>query len=364
MVNFIQAIEFMAMKKFWIDISSPVRSEAENGVYSASYTLQKLVDVGAISDQQFEQFQQETLLGDFYWRAYWRRGDLIIGGGRGRFPQRADAVVVFMHGWDGSGEIWENLPARVASNEHNLLVLVPDVNGFFRTPFKKPDEIGFQHCTPSANMQAIELWLELLGVLGGRRHTPVVFVGHSMSGAALFYFDEKRWRQHHIGRVALAPALLMNDMMRKSFYRALGLGIFAGQKLSLEQLSNSLSPMVINQLISGASKSVQATHEKVFKATAKETLSNTFYAIGRAELPANGKKRQDFMVVLGHEDRLVGLTSMLALLAKLGFGSRQVRAVLGDHYFFSVGQHSRSLHQESREIALEEICKMVKACRR
>jgi len=354
----------MVMKKKWIDISSPVRSEAENSVYSAAFTIKELVKGGVITDQQFKKFQKKTFLRDLYWRAYWRRGDLIAAGGRAQLPQKVDAIVVLMHGWDGSGEIWENIPARVLNNEHNLLVLVPDLNGFLRSPFKDPDQIEFKQCNPSADMRAIELWLELLGILGGRRYTPVVFVGHSMSGAALFYFGEKRWQQHRIGRVALAPALLMNDGLRKSFYRALGIGIFATQKLSLEQLSNSLSPRVINQLISGASKSVQSTHKKVFKATAKETLAYTFYAMGRARLPAHKNKWQDIKVILGHEDRLVGLTSMLALLVELGIGSRQMRVVLGDHYFFSVGQHSRNLHQESREIALEEICKMVKACRR
>ena len=102
----------------------------------------------------------------------------------------------------------------------------------------------------------------------------------------------------------------------------------------------------------------------MFKASAKETLSYSFYAMGRAKLPSRGKKWQDFKVLLGHEDRLVGLSPMLTLLEEMGFSSRQVQAVLGDHYFFSVGQHSRKLHQESREITLEEICKMIKVCRK
>ena len=353
----------MAKKKQWIDISSQVRAEVEPGVYSASYTMRKMVKGGVISAQEFKKFQKKTLLDNLYWRAYWRRWDVIAAGGRTHLPRKVGAVVVFMHGWDGSGEIWENLPARVLGKEQNLLILVPDVNGFLRSPFQQPDEFGFKHCTPAADMRAIELWLELIGIFGGRRHTPVVFVGHSMSGAALFYLNKNRWQQHRIGRVALAPALLMNDALRKSFYRTLGLGIFASQKLSLEQITNKLSPVIINQLISGASKSVQATHKRVFKATAKETLSYTFYAMGRVKQPRHGKKWEDFMVILGHDDRLVGILPMLTLLAKFGFGSRQIRAVLGDHYFFSVGQHSRGLHQESREITLEEICRMVKACR-
>jgi hypothetical protein len=213
-------------------------------------------------------------------------------------------------------------------------------------------------------MAAVEDWLSLLGILGGRRHTPVVFVGHSMSGAALFYLKESRWANHKIGRVALAPALLMNDLLRKGFYRAMGLGIFASQKLQLEQISDSISPVVVNQLISGASKGVQATHEKVFKNTDKHTLSSTFYAMGRAKQPKRSKQWGDFKVLLGHDDRLVGLNPMLELLVEMGLTSRQVRVLLGDHYFFSVGRHSRALHQEGREITLEEIIRMVRACRR
>ena len=170
--------------------------------------------------------------------------------------------------------------------------------------------------------------------------------------------------QHQIGRIALAPALLMNDLLRKSFYRTLGLGIFASQRLSLEQLTNSLSPMMINQLIAGASKSVQTTHQKVFKNTAKETLAFSFYAMGQAKLPSRNKSWNNFTVILGNSDRLVGLVPMLDLLSELGFNSRQVRAVFGDHYFFSVGQNSRKHHHEGREIAVEEICKMIATSRR
>jgi len=354
----------MTKKKNWIDYSNSVRSEIEDGVYSAEYSLHTLFTGGLITDEQINNFQKKTLLGDFYWRAYWRRGDIVNAGGRAFLPKKVGAVVVFVHGWDGCGEIWENLPARVLTNEHNLLVLVPDVNGFLRSPFKNPDKLEYKNCSPAANMRAIEQWLKLIGILGGRRHTPIVFVGHSMSGAALFYFNENPWKQYRIGRVALAPALLMNDVLRKSFYRTMGLGIFASQKLSLEQLSNSLSPMVINQLITGASKTVQATHKKVFKNTSKETLAFSFYAMGQAKIPSRNKNWKNFNIILGNGDRLVGLVPMLELLAELGFTSRQIRTVLGDHYFFSVGQNSRKFHQEGREIALEEICKMIASCRR
>jgi pimeloyl-ACP methyl ester carboxylesterase len=350
-------------KPQWIDVSSPVRSEPEMGVYSAAYRLSNLVRRNAISNDELVKFQRATHQADFYWRAYWKRGDIITAGGRSAILRKVDAVVVFMHGWDGSEAIWENLPARLCSAESKILVLAPDVNGFGRSPFKNPDKVDFQKCDPSADMRSVENWLHRLGVLGGRRHIPIVFVGHSMSGAALFYFRQGRWSQHTVGRCALAPALLMNDILRKGFYSTLGASIWAGTLLQLERVAEILSPLLINQLISGASKAVQAEHERIFKITDQATLARTFFAMGQAKSPTKGKWDR-FKVLLGHSDRLVGLDPMLGLLDELGFRSRQIRVVLGDHYFFSVGRHSRRQHSEGREIALEEIQRMVRKCRR
>ncbi len=353
-----------AKKPSWIEVSSPVRSETEPGIYSAAYTLAELVDRGAMPTKKHKYFQRTTRLKDFFWRTYWSRGDIINAGGRGEFLRKNHAVVVFMHGWDGSEAIWENLPTSLCAADRNLLVLVPDVNGFGRTPFLTPDDLDFGECDPAADMHAVETWLEVLGILGGRRHVPIIFVGHSMSGAALFYFRERKWSQHTIGRCAIAPALLMNDILRKGFFSTLGVSIWAGARLLLEKFTESISPLVINQLIAGASKAVQDEHKRIFKVTHKSTLAHTFYAMGQAQRPSNRGNWERFRVLLGHSDRLVGLEPMLKLLVDLGFRSRQVRVVLGDHYFFSVGQRSRRLHSEGREIVLEEICELVNQCKR
>ena len=163
---------------------------------------------------------------------------------------------------------------------------------------------------------------------------------------------------------ALAPALLTNDVLRKGFCRALGVGIWAGQQLQLDRLTESLSHAIIAQLIPGASQAVQSEHERVFKRTAKSTLAHTFFAMGQAKRPVHGPKWERFAVLLGHADRLVGLGPMLSLLVDLGFNSRQIRVVLGDHYFFSVGRHSRRLHQANKQIVLEEIQALIAQCRK
>ncbi len=348
----------------WIELGSPVRAEPEKGVYSATYSLAELAKRKIVKPEKFKAFQSKTQLSDFYWRSFWTRGDIVSAGGRRELPRKSSAVVVFLHGWDGSHAIWENLPARLCQQERNLLILAADVNGFGRSTFKNPDNLEFVNCAPKAAMRAVEQWLQLLGVLGGRRHVPIVFIGHSMSGAALFYFSSQKWRQHTIGRCAVAPALLMNDLLRKGFYQSLGAGIWAGSSLMLEKLTEALSPAIIQQLIHGASKAVQAEHQRIFKATHKHTLAHTFFAMGQAPPPPTSSSWQNFKVLLGHSDRLVGVSPMLNLLADFGFPSRNIRVILGDHYFFSVGQHSKKQHQEGREIAFEEIQALVAQCRR
>ncbi|MBN2503457.1 MAG: hypothetical protein JXB38_21960, partial [Anaerolineales bacterium] len=90
----------------WIEVSGAVRQEDQDGVYSAAYQLDEIAAKGSIKTADWEQFQKQTGLADFYWRAYWRRGDIIAAGGREKLPTKAAAVVVFMHGWDGCGDIF------------------------------------------------------------------------------------------------------------------------------------------------------------------------------------------------------------------------------------------------------------------
>lgn len=354
----------VSARKTWLDANGPIRGEAAPGVYGASFSLSELARRRLVKPEAFDSFRRLTKLGDFTWRALWTRGAVVQAGGRGQFLRHARAIVVFIHGWDGSGAIWENLPAEVCAAAHDCLVLVPDVNGFGDSPFAQPQSLAAGQCTPEANMRAVEKWLGALRLLGGARRRPVIFVGHSMGGASLFYLNERLWSGHHVARCAVAPALLTNDILRKGFYRTLGAGIFAGTRLSLDSFQNRLAPFVISQLIAGASKAVQAEHRRIFRQTPKATIAHTFDAMGIAKRPNHGPRWDRFQVILGHSDRLVGVSPMLDLLADLGFTSRQMRVVLGDHYFFSINRRSQSLHQENRIILYETICKLIAECTR
>jgi hypothetical protein len=65
-----------------------------------------------------------------------------------------------------------------------------------------------------------------------------------------------------------------------------------------------------------------------------------------------------FRVMLGHRDRLVGLTGMMDLLSKLEFPASNTRVVAGSHYMFSVGNEDPTnafQHAQNRELVVEDI---------
>jgi len=273
-----------------------------------------------------------------------------------------------MHGWDGSHAIWERIPALVCAANPRLVALALDVNGFGGSPFAN-ELPAVEACGPAANMAAVERWIELLGLRSSPRATRrlrvITLVGHSMSGAALFYLDESRWRQHEVARLAVAPALLINDTLRKNFYKALGVGIWAGSTGDmLGWLKTRLAPSIVEILIGQASQAVKAEHVRVFNTTAKGVLAQTFFAMGAVHRRVKPRRWHHFHVVLGHKDRLVGVKQMLDLLDRLGFTSDQVHVMLGDHYLFSVSNQSRRLHLRNRRLLVRMILARYEACRR
>ncbi len=338
--------------------------EGESEDRHAVYSLNRLAEAGLLNPQKVRQFLQATGLADFSWQATWS-----ARGGRdaGEALARAEGCVVLIHGWDGSHTIWEDLPARICLDNPRLFVLAPDVNGFGGSPFVE-ELPPPQACDPAALMRAVEGWVELLGLRSDaraqRRYRVITFVGHSMGGAAIFYLDEDRWRPHEVARLALAPALLLNDLLRKQFYKALGVGIWAGATTStLDWLKDRLAPPLIEALIGDASQAVKNEHLRVFRNTPRGVLAQTFYAMGAVPHAVRQRRRSHFQVVLAHRDRLVGVGPMLQLLEELGFTSQDIRVMLGDHYFFSSGLRSRRLHSLNRDLVIRQILDLHRECR-
>jgi pimeloyl-ACP methyl ester carboxylesterase len=349
----------------WIGDYKTSRQEGLDGVVSLGFDLSTLVEKGYLRKKAFAQFKEATGLADFAWRVVYNRRSWGGPTAREEILSRAQGFVVFIHGWDGSGEIWESLPAMVCQKNPRLVAFVLDVNGFGGSPFIEAEMPKVAHCNPEACMRAVEKWIETMKLRGRERTKRIfTFVGHSMGGAALFYLNDKGWPENRCARCAVAPALLCNDALRQGFYVGLGTGIGAGLQYSLlDKLKEKLAPWLIKELIGGASEAVKAEHLRAFEKTSKGTLAQTFYALGQAEEPGRRRWWKDFRVILGHKDRLVGVAPMLNLLEDLGFRSENVRVVLGDHYLFSAGLKTRRSHGENRDILLEEILQLHEGCR-
>ena len=347
----------------WVEGCKTFRREAVEGIESSSFDLSTLADRGYLSQKAFLRFREATGLADFSWRMIYNRrswGKSIDPRGMLR---KAQGYVIFMHGWGGSNAIWENLPAMVCRRNSKLVSFTLDVNGFGGSSFigELPE---VSQCDPKASMRAVEQWIEVLKLRRQRGSSKIfTFVGHSMSGASLFYKDDKGWEEDEYALCAMAPALLANDVLRQGFYMTLGVGIGAGLQYEiLDKLKDRLASRIIEGLITGASKAVKREHVRIFARTPKGTLAQTFYAIGLAEGIPRKRNRRNFKVILGHKDPLVGLSPMLNLLEELGFSSENIRVILGDHYFFSVSRKTQKTHAEGREISVNEILELHAGC--
>ncbi len=301
-----------------------------------------------------EQFRQQTGLVDLYWRAMYYK-----------FPDgykdlaealvEADGYVFFLHGWDGTHRIWENLPLHLAATYKRVVCFNLDVNGFGLSPFIN-DTPDAEQCNPTALIRAIELWLNALKLWPTprrRRSKPFyLFVGHSMGAAALFFKEEIGWRSDAYGFYALAPALFCNDTQRQAFFKTVGTGI---RIPSFAAVKNALAPHIMEIVAAGASPEVKKEHVRVFARTPFGTLAQTLYVLGANPSRPQRADWSRFRVALGDRDRLVGVDNMLYLLDEFGLKADQIEVAAGDHYFFSYGDGSPPTHRQNREALLEHL---------
>ncbi|MDM8532761.1 alpha/beta hydrolase [Anaerolineales bacterium HSG25] len=298
-------------------------------------------------------FQRKTGLSDFYWevlydKSRWTQPNMETA------LAEAEGYIFFIHGWDASHQIWEDLPLRLLLQKGRLVCFSPDVNGFGRSPFLK-DTPTAKDCCPSALMLALELWMSTIGLwpVKNRPWKPFyLFVGHSMGGAALFYKAEQGWKNEAYGLYALAPALLCNDVQLKTFYKTLGFGIGLP---SFSFLKKRLAPQVIEVLGGGASNLVKNEHIRIFNDTPFGTLAQTIYAMGAMATLPQRDDWSNLRIALGNKDKLVNLTSMLELVEQFDIHADQLRVALGDHYFFSHGSQSPHSHRHNREVVLNDL---------
>jgi pimeloyl-ACP methyl ester carboxylesterase len=350
----------------WIEGKGLVQEETIPDIQSADFALSSLADQALLTTRQLADFQDLTGLADFGWRAFWSKSALAEAGNDYRsLLRRTQGFVIFMHGWAGTGEVWEYLPALVCAAHPRLVALVPDINGFGRSYFLA-DTPTRDQCGPAAIMQSIIHWVNLLGLRSSprarQRRRVITFVGHSMGGAALFYFDasQQDWHKNEVSRFAVAPALLIENGLRQEFYRTLG--VAPNLDRAVDEPRTQRMSRVVERLTRGASDLTRAEHMRVLEVSSKGTLIQTLYGMGEAA-SIESQIWSNFRVVLAHDDRLLNVSKMLHLLDELGLASNQVQVVWGNHYLFSVSNESHRIGLRNREIILGEILHLHELCR-
>ena len=352
----------------WVEGRRTVRQETIPDVESADFALSTLADRGLLTTRQLADFQDATGLADLAWRTFWSRTALAKADGNFRsLLRRTQGFVIFMHGWDASGEVWEHLPALTCAANPRLVALTPDLNGFGGSPFLA-EVPALEQCDPYAMIQSVVYWVHMLGLRSSararRRRRVITFVGHSMGGAALFYLEKETWHPNEFARCAVAPALLINEELRQEFYQALGIGLRADRSVdALERIKSRLTARVVENLLGDASDLTLAEHLSVFEQMPKSMLAQTFYAMGIVPRELTSEQWHNFRVILARDDRVVNVSHLLNTLYDLGFVSSQIQVVWGDHYLFSVGDQNRRIHLRNREIVLGAILHLHEICR-
>ncbi|MDX2162887.1 MAG: alpha/beta hydrolase [bacterium] len=331
------------------------------GTYYAVYRMSELVNNGFITPAEGRGLLIDSNLIDMVWEVLWADDyptpdeelEDRIGG--------VEGYAVFMHGWTGNHTIFESIPGLVVSNNRRLVAISVDHNGFGGSRFVR-DTPTLEECCPPSTMKTIETLIEVLRIRRqpGQRDPKVInFIGHSMGGAALFYLNPLRWRVGEETRLALTPALLLNDESKRAFYTALGIGISLVNMIRVfELVERMIKPQLIETVCAGASYFVRRAHQQQYQSTPRGTTAATFTAMGLLADREIARRWDMFRVTLGHRDALVGLVPMLDMLSDMEFPSSHVRVVAGSHYLFSVGPENVYQHAQNRELVVQDILEL------
>ncbi len=329
--------------------------------YVAHYRLTDLISKGYIDADDGYRMLSESGLEDFFWELTWPEDFETPDEYLQARIQEAQGYAIFIHGWTGNHTIWEDLPGLVVSSNRQLVSLSVDHNGFGESVFTQQTP-ALDACNPPAAMRAIQQWVDLLKIRrqpGSITNKVINLIGHSMGGATLFYLNPMLWKYGEVTCYALSPALLLEDQMHRAFYTTLGLGIGILQRVPvLEIVERFVKPGMVQNLCAGASNYVKDVHTAQYEATPRGITGATFMAMGRLKNYEIARNWELFRVMLGHRDRLVGLTDMMDLLSGMEFPAGNIRVVAGSHYLFSVGSEDPAnafQHAQNRELVVQDI---------
>lgn len=228
-----------------------------SNTYVADYSLSDLMDKGYIDREIGRNFLNEGGLDDFFWQVTWPEDFETPDEMLEMNINNAQGVVVFVHGWTGNHAIWEDIPGLTVSANRTLIAISVDHNGFGRSSFVEHSP-ELDNCNPPAAMATLQRFVDMIKIRrqpGEPGQRVINFVGHSMGAATLFYLNPIVWRFGEATRLAVAPALLLEDELYRAFFTTLGIGISILERVrGLNFIGQTLKPSVIQSLCQGASE--------------------------------------------------------------------------------------------------------------
>ena len=330
------------------------------GTQVAYYRLSDLIKGGLIARNDGHGLLMSSGLSDLIWQVMWADSDPTPDEELEERIGNVQGYALFMHGWTGNHAIWESIPGLVVTMNRRLVAVSLDHNGFGDSRFVETP--GIESCNPPADMRVVEALIDLLKLRRqpGQPNLKVInFIGHSMGGAALFYLNPINWRVGEATRLALAPALLLDDEVKRIFYTTLGIGIGLVNRIHVfEIIERAIKPQVLDALTAGSSHYVRQVHADQYQKTPRGTTATTFMAMGLLNNREIPRQWDSFKIVLGHRDPLVGLLPMMDMLSRLEFPAANMRVVAGSHYFFSVGPEAVYQHAQNRELVVQDILEL------
>lgn len=163
--------------------------------------ISELVRGGQVDEDAWQEFQAQTSYAEFGWAMYGRPGRLGSLDTAAAVA-RASEVVVLLHGWGCTRDVWARIAQQLCRDNAEVLVLTPDVQGFGESVFDQPWP-SRPHTAPDGFYTAIKHWLALLGL----HDLPTVIVGHSMAGIAVLAGEDAPDTRRPY-RVSIAPPWL------------------------------------------------------------------------------------------------------------------------------------------------------------
>jgi pimeloyl-ACP methyl ester carboxylesterase len=271
----------------------------------ADYRLSEIEAAFAMPAEGARKFRESTGYAELGWSIYGRTDRL---GPLGPFAlARAGEIVVLLHGWLCTRELWHDMAMALVRDQPDALVLVPDLAGCGESRF---GEVTDEQLQPRALGAMVMRWLGLLGL----RELPGVLCGHSMAGLAILTIDPALLGDR-LARVTLTPAL----MELVPLQRAIGLSAARLVELSvrLPRLRRAIDALVGNPLTApGLGHDIRHTMKREFARATPHVVATLARAV--CNLRMGPRALEGVEVVLGERDPTLPRRVDAAMLARFG----------------------------------------------